>query len=147
MMFLACVTGVLWSLSCSLSIIFVVVAEGVEGTGENMKFIAFGVLFYIVVLQTFNILMLRFFSWARWAVVGFSVFSIVLMIFAMINFTGLNAVVHYMAFANLIAAVWSCFYYSSSLWVKFIRKQAAKYQAVHGYDPIQWRKDNPRRLF
>lgn len=146
-MFLACITGVLWTISCALSIIFVIVAEGVEATGENMKFIAFGMLFYIVVLQTFNILMLRFFSWARWSVVGFSAFSIALMIFAMINFTGLNAAVHYMAFANLIAAVWSCFYYSSFLCVKFIRQQAAKYQAVHGYDPIQWRKDNPRRLF
>ncbi|SBS31588.1 hypothetical protein MSP8887_01550 [Marinomonas spartinae] len=151
-MFLFCTTGVLWSLSCPLSIIFVILTSGVEATEENVAFIAYGILFYMLILQTLNILMLRYFRWPRWFMVGFSCLSIVLMIFAIINFRGLNPdiyypSIYYLGSVNLIAVVWSGFYYSSSLCVRFIRRQAAKYQAVHGYDPIQWRKDNPRRLF
>ncbi|SBS31585.1 hypothetical protein MSP8887_01549 [Marinomonas spartinae] len=151
-MFLFCISSLLWTVGCGLSVFFVLLVVGVEATDENMKLIVYGMIVYILVLQTFFILMLRYFNWARWSMVGVSFLSIILMIFAIINFRELTPSIYYpsiyyLGSLNLIAVTWSCFYFSSSLWVKYIRQQAAKYQAIHGYDPIQWRKENPRRLF
>lgn len=145
--FLYCITAMLWTISCVMVIPSLFAASHLELTDDSIKWLIFGMIFYVVILQALNILMLRYFRWARRTMAALSFLSVILMVFAIINFTGMNAAVHYMAYANLIAAAWSCFYFSSPLYVKLLKIHAQKYQSIHGYDPIQWRKDNPRRLF
>ncbi|SBS38615.1 hypothetical protein MSP8887_03393 [Marinomonas spartinae] len=146
-MLIYCITAALWSLSSVGALAIFISIFNLELTEDTIGVILASLLGYMFFLQILNALMLRYYSWARWWMASISLLSIVLTVACMMNVHDSGQSIYYLASLILVTSIWSCFYFSSFLWVRFIQRQAKRYQSVHGHDPIQWRANKRKNLF
>jgi hypothetical protein len=111
-----------------------------EPNVDNVGKIAPFIIIYIIALQTFTMLSVRYYQWPRWAIVFISLISIGLTVFSLINLSGYPNVSYYFISANLVAAVWSFVFFYTPLWDRFIQQRAKIFEQMNGYNPIKRRR-------
>jgi hypothetical protein len=139
-MFIFTITGVLFTLSSVLSLLFLLLSLEYEPNVDNVGKIAPFIIIYIIALQTFTMLSVRYYQWPRWAIVFISLISIGLTVFSLINLSGYPNVSYYFISANLVAAVWSFVFFYTPLWDRFIQQRAKIFEQMNGYNPIKRRR-------